>query len=326
MTQTSGYRVPAAFRKLLPDISGNTVNGLGEPNPRPPTPIMWHSPERIAHADVQHLIETRFDTEAALTRFHQRYGGRDAAPSELAPKPGDDATPTGHAVALKSFARANEADLVGIARVDPAWVFEGYDVAEPWVVILGVRMDHAELAQAPAMPAQVETVRQYNRGTRAARAVAKWIEARGHGARAHGGPRAGPLNMIPAAIACGFGELGKHGSIINRTHGSSFRLASVLTDLPLVADEPDWFAADDFCTGCRLCSTACPPGAIFESKQLVRGVEKWFVDFDKCIPYFADTCGCGICIAVCPWSRPGVAPNLAVKMTRRHDRKSDDGA
>ena len=35
------------------------------------------------------------------------------------------------------------------------------------------------------------------------------------------------------------------------------------------------------------------------------------------MPYFADTHGCGICIAVCPWSRPGVAPKLAEKMTRR---------
>ena len=28
--------------------------------------------------------------------------------------------------------------------------------------------------------------------------------------------------------------------------------------------------------------------------------KKWYVDFDKCIPYFAETSGCAICIAVCP--------------------------
>ena len=50
---------------------------------------------------------------------------------------------------------------------------------------------------------------------------------------------------------------------------------------------------------------------------MVRGTVKWSVDFDKCIPYFNDTLGCGICIAVCPWSRPGVAPNLAARKTRR---------
>ncbi len=28
---------------------------------------------------------------------------------------------------------------------------------------------------------------------------------------------------------------------------------------------------------------------------------KWYVDFDKCIPYFTKTHGCTICIEVCPW-------------------------
>ncbi len=49
----------------------------------------------------------------------------------------------------------------------------------------------------------------------------------------------------------------------------------------------------------------------------MRGVEKWYVDFDKCIPYFDETLGCSICIAVCPWSRPGIAEGLVVKMARR---------
>ena len=50
---------------------------------------------------------------------------------------------------------------------------------------------------------------------------------------------AGPVNLIPPALACGFGELGKHGSIINRRYGASFRLASVLTEMPLIEDQQD---------------------------------------------------------------------------------------
>ena len=119
------------------------------------------------------------------------------------------------------------------------------------------------------------------------------------------------------ALACGFGELGKHGSIINRTYGSSFRLAAVTTDLPLAPDAPDAFGADDFCTRCQVCRNACPPDAIHDLKQLVRGVEKWYVDFDRCIPYFEETYGCGICIAVCPWSTPGRAPRLAERWSQR---------
>ena len=33
------------------------------------------------------------------------------------------------------------------------------------------------------------------------------------------------------------------------------------------------------------------PDAIAEGKQMVRAVERWYVDFDKCIPYFAAAAG-----------------------------------
>jgi epoxyqueuosine reductase len=94
----------------------------------------------------------------------------------------------------------------------------------------------------------------------------------------------------------------------------------VVTDMPLSADKPDEFGADGFCTRCQVCINACPVDAITDNKQWVRGVEKWYVDFDKCITYFNETHGCGICIAVCPWSRPGAAPRLAEKMLRRQAR------
>ncbi|MCC7412627.1 MAG: epoxyqueuosine reductase, partial [Gammaproteobacteria bacterium] len=132
-----------------------------------------------------------------------------------------------------------------------------------------------------------------------------------------GAPFASGLSVVPAAIAAGLGELGKHGSIINRKYGSAFRLAYVLTDMPLDADRPDALGVDDFCARCQVCSKACPPRAILPDKTWVRGMRKWYVDFDKCVPYFNDTLGCGICIAVCPWSRPGIAGKLVTQLARR---------
>ena len=123
--------------------------------------------------------------------------------------------------------------------------------------------------------------------------------------------------MIPAAIAAGLGELGKHGSMINRELGARLRLSAVTTDMPLVADAPYEFAINDYCSRCQACTNACPPGAISDNKQLVRGVEKWYVDFDKCIPYFGETLACGICLAICPWSRPGLPAKLLAKLARR---------
>jgi epoxyqueuosine reductase QueG len=91
-------------------------------------------------------------------------------------------------------------------------------------------------------------------------------------------------------------------------------LGTIVTDLPLVADQPVDIGVDDLCTRCNVCVRECPVDAIYQEKQPVRGVEKWYVDFDKCIYYFTETAGCGICIEVCPWSEEGKGPWLSEKM------------
>ena len=61
-------------------------------------------------------------------------------------------------------------------------------------------MAHAELVKAPSIESPIEVITQYNRGTRAARAIAHFIQGHGYSARPHGGPAAGPMLLIPAAI------------------------------------------------------------------------------------------------------------------------------
>ncbi|MEQ8697068.1 MAG: 4Fe-4S dicluster domain-containing protein [Bauldia litoralis] len=317
------WEPPAEIAAKMPaDLSGNTVNGLGEAQPRPPTPIMWHHPKRVpAFAAIQGHVNESYEGHPLLT------GAFDTPERRNPPAPiaevKAERSPEDWVQVVKDYALAHEADLVGIAPVDQNWVFEGFEVTEPWIIVLGVYMDHGELARAPEPEAAAEVARQYNRGNRAARSLADWIRGQGWKASGHGGPGAGPIQLVPSALAAGLGELGKHGSIINRTYGSSFRLAGVVTDLPLIADAPAEFGAADFCTSCQVCTNACPPAAITPDRKTVRGVQKWYVDFDRCMPYFAANYGCGICIAVCPWSRPGTAPRLAERMLQRRARKSD---
>jgi len=72
-----------------------------------------------------------------------------------------------------------------------------------------------------------------------------------------------------------------------------------------------------------VCSDACPPDAIAAHKVLVRGEHRWYVDFDKCLPYFNEAMGCALCLAVCPFSRPGIGPRLVDKLAKWQHRRRE---
>ncbi len=304
---------------LWPSVSGNAINGVGESNVRQPSPVYWHMPDATPHGKLQLWFINRTTPFVQVAREERMR----ATEEPVAPVSGDvvERSAAEWTRLVKETARNAGADDVGITRVQPQWVYDGYEVKQRWAIMLCVKHDWDALSTAPAETAAAEVIRQYGRGIRVAKAVASYLRMGGHDAAPHGGPLAMPMLLLPAAIAAGLGELGKHGSLINRRLGSNLRLACVLTDVPLEADQPDDFGADDFCTRCQSCTVGCPPQAIGPDKQVVRGEEKWYVDFDKCLPYFNETQGCAACLAACPWNIPGVADNLVVKLaTRRTNR------
>lgn len=317
------------FTEVFPEISGNTVNGLGEHEFRQASPFFWHPPERQTHGLLQETVINYHRRSPEMREVFNPAADRGPKAAELAADQVHRSAEEWTGL-IKQFVLENEGDLVGITPMKLDYVYEGYALNDANVIIIGVSMDYEELSKAPASFEQpnagVEVGRQYNRASRVARRLTNYIRAQGHQAKAWPGPYASGLSMMPAAIQAGLGELGKHGSLINREYGSSFRLSAVTTDLPLTYDQPADFAADDFCTRCQVCANACPPGAILDVKQMVRGVEKWYVDFDACIPYFGETLACGICLAVCPWSKPGTAPKLAEKMLKWRAKRAEKAA
>ena len=205
---------------------------------------------------------------------------------------------------IKEKARELGGGIVGIARVDDDLLLYEGDEPYPYkyAICIGTPQDRTAMEQVPQPEAGLEVVKTYRSSSRNTNRIAAYIRSLGWPAEAFALGR--DILMIPTAIEAGLGELGKHGSLICREYGSNFRLTMVLTDLPMAVDQPVDIGVQDVCLTCQACTNLCPPGAISDQKSLVRGVEKWYVDYDKCAYYFAKTIGCSICVEVCPWSAP----------------------
>ena len=314
------YRPKAETLALL-KVSGNPINGLGETVPRRPSPFFWHPPDQHPFGELQLAArKSSRSCPGSTEAFQAAYNYPELV--QVA-ETRSDAPADQLAKNAAAFALAHEADAVGIAAMDSLYVFEGYTINEPWVIVLALAHNYERLKEVPSDETNgigvVDVGDQYARGTRSSYALANWIRSQGYNANPFPGPMAGALLLIPPAIASGLGELGKHGSLISPRFGSGVRLAGVTTDMPLVSTAPVRFGADEFCSTCQVCTNACPPNAISENKQMVRGVERWYVNFDQCIPFFAERASCGICIAECPWTRPSVRPKLLATMARRLD-------
>ena len=309
------------FTKLLHDHSGNTINGVGERQKRRPTMVWWApNPETAAFGEAQKWFYSKEQPDEEMLELRR---SRHKVVAQSVP---DIATqkvmkpPQNWTDQLQQFIDSGDCEMTGVTPLEADWVFDHEDTTLPNIVMIGVQHDYEELKHVPDIRGGKDVTRQYLRAAAAAKKVAAWIREQGYQADAVTGPMTGKILMIPPAIACGFGELGKHGSIINKEFGSAFRLSAVLTDAPFASTPPREFGVDDFCSRCRVCENACPPEAITPEKQTVRGVDKWYVDFERCIPYFAETSGCAICIAVCPWSLPTVGLSLTAKLQRRAER------
>ncbi|MBM3485703.1 MAG: 4Fe-4S dicluster domain-containing protein [Alphaproteobacteria bacterium] len=124
----------------------------------------------------------------------------------------------------------------------------------------------------------------------------------------------------------GFGELGKHGSLINPDLGANFRPGFITTDLPLAYDAPIAFGVQDYCLSCNLCTNNCPADAIPTEFIMTEGVRRWLTDIDKCYTVSRLRAEyCHICVDVCPYihKENGDAGAREVYKAYMKDRKSE---
>jgi epoxyqueuosine reductase QueG len=248
----------------------------------------------ISDSQRGNILPAEEELFASIEAHVQMQDGEPAAERQ------DLGTPAAASARIKSLARELGADMVGIAPVDPKYVYDGFDGIDGFAVVFAIAMDYeGEILKLPRPETNVEYIRVYELLSRLGVDLAQWIRDRGYPARAHT-LRDEQLAMLPHAYTAGLGELGKHGSLINRELGCAFRLGVVTTELALAVDSPREEGIQDFCRSCRMCVSYCPGDAISDEMDIVRDTERWIVDTEKCAPYFSHHFSCAVCLQVCP--------------------------
>jgi ferredoxin len=192
------------------------------------------------------------------------------------------------------------ASVVGCAALTPIMIAEGVELPHDNIFCFIVGEDYSAALNGPRA-IETESTSVYVRCAEIATEIARHIRQMGYPALAHhnGGD---DIMAIPALWAAGFGELGKHGSLIHPELGASHRPGFVTTTLSLQHASPIDFGVQDTCLHCHLCSNNCPADAIPSEYVLTDGVRRWITDVEKC--YTVSRLReqyCHICVDVCPY-------------------------
>jgi ferredoxin len=201
---------------------------------------------------------------------------------------------------VKEKAAELGANMVGVCRLQPHMIDLGSEVPHEFVIACCVAEDYEKVIQGPDA-VEEEAMRTYAKCTEIATALAAYVRELGYPAIAHHNG-ASEVQAIPIFYQVGFGELGRHGSLINEQYGASFRPGFVTTDVPLVEDQPREFGVQDFCMNCNVCQRNCPGDAIPQDYVVTHGIKRWLIDLEKCYPYsrLRDEY-CHLCVDACPY-------------------------
>jgi len=216
-------------------------------------------------------------------------------------------SPVEAATHLKTKAIEFGADIVGICEIEPSDVYAGRAVPERFAVAVGERMRWRAFQVVPSKESAIECLRVYHSLGETVIRLAQHIRSLGYPCRVEHPIGDSDLLHVPIGLKAGFGELGRHGSIINPRLGPLFRMGCVATSVPLAVDAPIDAGIAAFCDTCRACRIYCPPKAIPDHRSPAGGKDhlgndRYVVDTGRCFPYFAKHNYCSACLPVCVYN------------------------
>lgn len=184
----------------------------------------WYSSiggRRINISEVDHLLHQ--------IKEHQYPSFNGDVQSECVEFP----TESEAALTIKKMAFELGADEVGIAKIEPSDIHKGRDVEEKYAVVVAQRMLWRNFQEVPSHDSAIECLRIYFSLGAVVIQLADYVRSLGYPCRVEHPIGDSDVLHVPLALKAGFGELGRHGSIIHPKMGPLFRLASVITDMPL---------------------------------------------------------------------------------------------
>jgi epoxyqueuosine reductase len=240
-----------------------------------------------------------------LQQIHDDQFPRFTGPVAAAARP--FASPQEAAAHLKTTALQFGADLVGICDIEPSGGYQGRIIPEKHAIAVGQAMRWREFQVVPSRESAIECLRVYFTLGEAVIQLAAYLRSIGYACRVEHPIGDSDLLHIPIGLKAGFGELGRHGSIIHPRFGPLFRMGSVATSLPLAIDHPIDAGIARFCDSCRACRKFCPADAIPDQRSPEAGkdhlgYDRYMVDTGRCFPYFATHSYCSICLPVCAYN------------------------
>jgi ferredoxin len=219
---------------------------------------------------------------------------------------GDQASPELLAE-LEQRAHAAGAKDIGYVKVPRNAIFRDKGIPCAYAIVFTVEMDREPIETAPSFECQLEVMDGYKRMAVAANKLARFL--RGNGFAAYPGTALGGLtDYVHLAELAGLGAIGYHGLLISPGEGARLRINVIYTNisnLPTLAaqnkdNEHLWVR--DFCAMCKKCVRSCPVKAIYDQPQPRGDGGMQAIDHSACRDYFTANFGCGVCLAVCPFS------------------------
>ncbi len=202
----------------------------------------------------------------------------------------------------------------GVAELRPEFLFKGNWLPESHqrVIVLIEQMDYWKMSTVPSLESAREIMRTYMQlGDRLISLAQKLVDL-GVSVFVHH-----PLGdfdeyhqllLPPHARHAGLGEQGRTGLFIDYELGPLVRVGGISTDIAIPNGKPKDRGITEFCKKCVYCVNNCPVSALpsmTKLQSLVEGVEIEFkVNGDRCIKYFSNHYGCGMCMFHCVLAKP----------------------